>query len=78
MEEVKLTHYQKYENYQKDYYKKNKEKLLSNAREKVICEFCKREVCKARLNDHIQTKLCIKNAKINKLIELRNQELKNL
>jgi hypothetical protein len=78
MEEVKLTHYQKYENYQKEYYKKNKEKLLLNASLKVQCEFCQREVCKARLNEHIQTKLCIKNAKIKKLKELRNEELKNI
>lgn len=78
MEEVKLSHYQKYEDYQKEYYKKNKEKLLSNAREKVICDYCKRNICKARLNEHIQTKLCIKTAKLNKLKELRNEELKNL
>lgn len=45
--------------YNKQYYEKNKEKLLAKALTKVECEKCKRIMNYNRLNKHIASTICI-------------------
>ena len=44
--------------YNKAYYAKNKETILSKACEKIECPFCKRSVMKNNLPHHKNTPLC--------------------
>lgn len=46
--------------YQKQYYEKNKEKLLNEMKTKVACEYCFRNVNKYNLPSHQKSQLCKK------------------
>lgn len=55
--------------YQKEYYQKNKTKLLSNLCEKMECELCGRQVCKYYISSHWKSKICKKVIERNKFIK---------
>ena len=61
--------------YQKEYYSKNKSKIIEKYLEKIKCELCGRSVCRYRMNSHLTTKLCINTQKNNKIIEERKKNL---
>lgn len=50
--------------YNKEYYIKNKEKIQTKYKEKIICPICKAEVCKAHYyTQHKRSKKCLKHKK---------------
>ena len=55
--------------YNKEYYQKNKNKLLADQKIKVSCPKCFREVIKSNLNKHFKTKLCLNTQELNKFIK---------
>ena len=55
--------------YNKEYYQKNKNKLLADQKIKVQCPKCCREVIKSNLNKHFKTKLCVNTQELNKFIK---------
>ena len=55
--------------YNKEYYQKNKHKLLADQKIKVQCPKCCREVIKSNLNKHFKTKLCLNTQELNKFIK---------
>ena len=55
--------------YNKEYYQKNKNKLLADQKIKVSCPKCFREVIKSNLNKHFKTKLCVNTQELNKYIQ---------
>ena len=59
--------------YQKEYYKKNRDKLIAYNCEKVKCELCDREVCKNRIKLHYKTALCKRTQEEKKMIEERKK-----
>ena len=62
--------------YQKQYYEKNKDKLLSDMKAKVVCEKCGKTIAKCNLIHHQQTTKCLENnwvSKIDQVIELNDQ-----
>lgn len=46
--------------YQRQYYLKNKERLIKNGCVKVTCDLCNKIVSKNNLKRHQKTKLCMK------------------
>ncbi len=65
---IEKTKSDKNKEYQKQYYKQNKEKLLKNLSEKHTCGACGRKICKYRLQSHLNTKLCSNTKQINEKI----------
>ena len=67
------------ENYHKDYYEKNKEKLkaqvLANQTELTVCEICGCNVQKQWYRKHLQTQKCKNIAQQIKLVIDRKKEL---
>ena len=64
--------------YNKNYYEKNKVKLISNGCAKVVCPFCLRTVIKNNLLVHQSKQICKKHESIllnNKLRNDRNEML---
>ena len=62
--------------YQKQYYEKNKDKLLSDMKAKVPCEKCGKTIAKCNLVHHQQTSKCLENnwsSKNDQVIELIDQ-----
>jgi len=55
--------------YNKEYYQKNKNKLLADQKIKVSCPKCCREVIKSNLNKHFKTKLCLNTQELNRYIK---------
>ena len=55
--------------YNKEYYQKNKNKLLADQKIKVQCPKCFREVIKSNLNKHFKTKLCVNTQDLNRYIK---------
>lgn len=55
--------------YNKEYYQKNKNKLLADQKIKVQCPKCNRIVIKSNLNKHFKTKLCVNTQELNRYIE---------
>ena len=55
--------------YNKEYYQKNKNKLLADQKIKVSCPKCCRSVIKSNLNKHLKTKLCVNTQELNKFIK---------
>ena len=55
--------------YNKEYYQKNKTKLLADQKRKVQCPECNRIVIKSNLNKHLKTKLCVNTQDLNRYIE---------
>jgi len=55
--------------YNKEYYQKNKTKLLADQKIKVQCPKCFREVIKSNLNKHFKTKLCLNTQELNRYIK---------
>lgn len=56
---------EKSKDYNKDYYAKNKERLLANACTKIRCEHCNMECSKSNMSKHIQTEKHKLRAQIN-------------
>jgi hypothetical protein len=54
--------------YQKEYYAKNKDKILNDLKTKVQCKYCQRTVSKCNLAKHEESNLCQK--KRDKVIDL--------
>ena len=54
--------------YNKEYYQKNKTKLLADQKIKVSCPKCNRIVIKSNLNKHFKTKLCVNTQDLNRYI----------
>ena len=54
--------------YNKEYYQKNKNKLLADQKIKVQCPKCNRIVIKSNLNKHFKTKLCVNTQDLNRYI----------
>ena len=54
--------------YNKEYYQKNKIKLLEDQKIKVCCPKCNRVVIKSNLNKHLKTNLCTNTQELNKFI----------
>lgn len=62
--------------YQKQYYEKNKDKLLSDMKAKVACEKCGKTIAKCNLVHHQQTSKCLTNnwsSKNDQVMELIDQ-----
>lgn len=53
--------------YNKEYYVKNKEKLLADAVTKVKCECCDIECSKSNMPKHIKTEKHLLHVKLNQL-----------
>lgn len=74
--------------YQKEYYAKNKEKLLSEMVEKIKCPICNNTVSKCNLLTHQQSKKCTEqkyeknseqiNLLVVKIFKLNKKQAKNL
>jgi len=62
--------------YNKPYYEENKERILKMVGEKIMCEYCKKEIRKDYIHKHIRTPKHIKNVKEYeyKLIELEQNK----
>ena len=58
----------KEQQYNKEYYQKNKIKLLEDQKIKVSCPKCCRIVIKSNLNKHLKTRLCTNTQELNKFI----------
>lgn len=52
-------------NYNKDYYAKNKAKLLEDAVKKIRCEHCNVECSKSNMSKHLKTQKHILYAQLN-------------
>ena len=59
-------------NYNKTYYKKNKQILQAKYKSRVACPLCDKDVAKSSLSLHMKTKLCEKNQKIKLKVFLLN------
>ena len=58
--------------YNKSYYARKREEILTTLKTKCICEFCGRKVNYQNMNQHKTTRLCSNNRK-NIIIELSEQ-----
>ena len=65
---------EKNKKYQKEYYAKNKTKMLENLCEKTTCELCGRSVCKYYMTKHLTSKVCKNTVNRKKLIEEKKKE----
>ena len=59
------------QNYNKQYYENNKNKILEKLTSKVNCEFCNRKVSYANLNKHYTLPICERTQSKNKYISTR-------
>jgi hypothetical protein len=60
-------------NYNKSYYEKNKDKLLTFANQKKLCECCQKEYQQANFSRHIKSTIHKKCEEIATLKALNNQ-----
>jgi hypothetical protein len=44
--------------YNKEYYSKNKQRILEKSSQKIKCEFCNREIISGNYRRHINTPIC--------------------
>ena len=44
--------------YHKEYYQNNKERILKQMAEQIVCPHCKKPVSKQHMNRHVNTKYC--------------------
>lgn len=51
--------------YAKEYYSKNKEKVMRSMKKEAICQYCKSVVCRTNLRPHYQSNKCRKTREIN-------------
>lgn len=63
--------------YNKNYYNKNKQKILDQMKLKVICDCCNKSVNKSHLNRHKTTKFCQMVKNKNNIIQNNNIENNN-
>jgi hypothetical protein len=63
------------QNYNKQYYEKNKDKILTKLTSKVNCEFCNRQVSYANLNKHYSLPICLRTQDKNKYISERKTNI---
>lgn len=63
--------------YNKTYYEKNKETILSKACAKVECEFCKRTIINNNLLKHQTLPICQRKANLLKQINERKENINN-
>jgi hypothetical protein len=61
--------------YNKDYYSKNKDKILKTALTKQKCEFCDRMVIKNNIHIHQKLNICKRKAEQKAQQQKRNEEL---
>ena len=61
--------------YNKDYYIKNKDKILKTALTKIKCEFCDRMVIKNNMLIHQKLNICKRKAEQKAQHKKRNEEL---
>ena len=61
--------------YNKEYYLKNKEKIIDNGCKKVQCEFCDRTVIKNNLLIHQKLPICKRKAQLKNDNKKRLEEL---
>ncbi len=59
------------QNYNKNYYENNKDKILEKLKSKVNCEFCNRQVSFCNLNKHYTLPICERTQEKNKYISTR-------
>ena len=62
--------------YNKDYYIKNKEKILKNALTKQTCKFCNRSIIKNNMHIHQSLNICKRTADHNALLKKRKEDTK--
>ena len=62
-------------NYNKQYYEKNKNKILEKLTSKVNCEFCSRQVSFANLQKYYLLKICKATQDKNKYISERKNNI---
>lgn len=62
-------------NYNKQYYKQNKERLQEKYKSRVKCLLCDKEVAKSSLSLHYQTKLCKKRQELKVKQMLMNNRI---
>ena len=61
--------------YQKQYYAKNKDKLLTDLKQKIVCELCGCSISKCNLYSHQQSSKCknscyeVNSKKLDKLVD---------
>ena len=63
------------QNYNKQYYEKNKNKILEKLTSKVNCEFCNRQVSFANLQKHYVLPICKTTQDKNKYISERKNNI---
>ena len=64
----KASYRRKEQQYNKEYYQKNKIKLLEDQKIKISCPKCNTVVIKSNLNKHLKTNLCTNTQELNKFI----------
>jgi hypothetical protein len=50
--------------YMREYYLKNKERIINKLKEKCICEYCNRSVCHQNMIKHMESDYCLRRRKI--------------
>lgn len=50
--------------YMREYYLKNKEKIMNKLKEKCVCEYCDRRVCHQNMIKHKESDYCLRRRKI--------------
>ena len=62
-EEMRRDHYtpELRREYNRIYYRDNRERVLNDLSKKVVCPFCKRKTSFGNLKKHQLTRLCMKN-----------------
>ena len=66
----------KIQKYNKEYYDKNKKKILEGMSQNIICEYCGGTITKQHLRRHQRTKICqeIRKNKEQENIEQQDQQ----
>ena len=62
--------------YRKEYYEKNKQKIIEQMKTEVQCEICHEKIRKCRINRHQKTKKCqdkLKDEKLDDIQQLKEQ-----
>ena len=74
-EPIELTVEEKLKAYRKDYYAKNKDKILEKFRNDIInCPHCERELKRPNLKKHLGTALCQNRQEILRLYAMKNNQ----
>lgn len=70
MENIELSKSEKNKIYQKEYYKNNKDKLLSYGNKKVKCLLCNRCVIRNNILKHQKKAICLNNRTEKNYVEV--------